>query len=55
MGDDERLPALRALAHPPGTLRQIAVAGLGHDEPTIVITNDLTTPPRRSSRPTPEG
>src|SRR5664280_607054 len=27
----------------PGTLRQIAVAGLGHDEPTILITNDLTS------------
>ena len=24
----------------PGTLRQLAVAGLGHDEPTILITND---------------
>jgi len=28
----------------PGTLRQLAVAGLGHDEPTILITNDLTSP-----------
>src|SRR5664279_4942414 len=27
----------------PGTLRQLAVAGLGHDEPTILITNDLTS------------
>ncbi len=26
----------------PGTLRQLAVAGLGHDEPTILITNNLT-------------
>ena len=40
----------------PGTLRQLAVAGLGHDEPTILITNDLDQPaPRRSSRPTPAG
>ena len=27
----------------PCTLRQLAVAGLGHDEPTILITNDLTS------------
>ncbi len=31
----------------PGTLRQLAVAGLGHDEPTILITNDLTSPTRK--------
>ena len=31
----------------PGTLRQIAVAGLGHDEPTILITNDLITPAKK--------
>ncbi len=31
----------------PGTLRQLAVAGLGHDEPTILITNDLTTPAKK--------
>jgi hypothetical protein len=31
----------------PGTLRQLAVAGLGHDEPTILITNDLTSPARK--------
>lgn len=31
----------------PGTLRQLAVAGLGHDEPTIVITNDLTSPAKK--------
>ena len=38
----------------PGTLRQLAVAGLGHDEPTILITNQhATCPPNRSSRPTP--
>ncbi|HEX2806477.1 MAG TPA: hypothetical protein VHN80_09950 [Kineosporiaceae bacterium] len=28
----------------PGTLRQLAVAGLGHDEPTLVITNRATIP-----------
>ena len=27
----------------PGTLRQLAVAGLGHDDPTILITTDLTS------------
>ena len=31
-------PAAR-LSDYPGTLRQLAVAGLGHDEPTILITN----------------
>lgn len=31
----------------PGTLRQLAVAGLGHDEPTILITNDLTSPTKK--------
>jgi transposase len=31
----------------PGTLRQLAVAGLGHDEPTILITNDLTSPAKQ--------
>ena len=31
----------------PGTLRQIAVAGLGHDEPTILITNDLNSPAKK--------
>ena len=35
------------LSNYPGTLRQLAVAGLGHDEPTILITNDLTTPTRK--------
>jgi transposase len=28
----------------PGTLRQLAITGLGHDEPTILITNNRTTP-----------
>lgn len=32
-------PAARLSAYP-GTVRQLAVAGLGHDEPTIMITND---------------
>ena len=31
----------------PATLRQLAVAGLGHDEPTILITNDLTSPAKK--------
>ena len=40
----------RPRRHPssyPGTLRQLAVAGLGHDEPTILITNDLTSPAKK--------
>jgi len=28
----------------PGTLRQLAIAGLGHDEPTLVITNGQASP-----------
>lgn len=39
-------PAATLSAYP-GTLRQIAVAGLGHDEPTIVITNDPTSPAKK--------
>ena len=35
------------LTNYPGTLRQLAVAGLGHDEPTILITNDLTSPTKK--------
>lgn len=31
----------------PGTARQLAVAGLGHDEPTILVTNDLTSPAKK--------
>lgn len=31
----------------PGTLRQLAVAGLGHDEPTILITNQHSMPARK--------
>lgn len=36
-------PAATLSAYP-GTVRQLAVAGLGHDEPTILITNDTDTP-----------
>ena len=36
-------PAAKLSSYP-GTLRQLAVAGLGHDEPTILITNDPTSP-----------
>jgi len=36
-------PAAKLSAYP-ATLRQLAVAGLGHDEPTILITNDHTSP-----------
>lgn len=32
-------PAARLSAYP-GTVRQLAITGLGHDEPTILITND---------------
>ena len=31
----------------PGTVRQLAVAGLGHDEPTILVTNDTDTPAKK--------
>ena len=31
----------------PGTLRQLAGAGLGHDEPTILVTNDPTSPAKK--------
>jgi hypothetical protein len=31
----------------PGTLRQLAIASLGHDEPTILITNDPTSPAKK--------
>jgi hypothetical protein len=39
-------PAATLSAYP-GTLRQLAVAGLGHDEPTILITNRPTMPTRQ--------
>jgi hypothetical protein len=31
------------LTHYPGTVRQLIVTGLGHDTPTVIITNDHTT------------
>ena len=33
-------PAARLSSYP-GTLRQLAVAGLGHEQPTILITNEI--------------
>jgi transposase len=36
-------PAATLSAYP-GTLRQLAITGLGHDEPTILITNNPDTP-----------
>ncbi len=30
----------------PGTVRQLAITGLGHDDPTILITNDRTRTPK---------
>ena len=39
-------PATRLSAYP-GTLRQLAITGLGHDEPTILITNQHTTPAKQ--------
>lgn len=39
-------PAAKLSSYP-GTLRQLAVAGLGHDEPTILITNDPTSPAKK--------
>ena len=29
----------------PGTVRQLIVTGLGRDAPTVIITNDTTSPP----------
>ena len=34
------------LSNYPGTIRQLAVTGLGHDKPTIIITNDTAMTPR---------
>ena len=31
----------------PTPLRQIAVRGLGHDHPTLILTNDRTSPPKK--------
>jgi hypothetical protein len=39
-------PAAKLSSYP-GTLRQLAVAGLGHDEPTILITNRDHLPARQ--------
>ena len=39
----------------PVPLRQIAVRGLGHDHPTLILTNDRDSPPKRSSAGTPNG
>jgi len=39
-------PAATLSAYP-GTLRQLAITGLGHDEPTILITNNHTTPTKQ--------
>jgi hypothetical protein len=39
-------PAARLSSYP-GTVRQFAVAGLGHDEPTILITNDTDSPAKK--------
>ena len=36
-------PAATLSAYP-GTLRQLAITGLGHDEPTILITNQQDIP-----------
>jgi transposase len=38
-------PAAR-LSNYPGPIRQLAVKGLGHDKPTIIITNDATMTPK---------
>jgi hypothetical protein len=37
----EEVVALKGVNHP---LRQIAIRNIGHDQPTLLITNDLTTP-----------
>ena len=39
-------PAAQLSAYP-RPLRQLAVTGLGHDQPTLLITNDHTTPARK--------
>jgi DNA-binding CsgD family transcriptional regulator len=39
-------PAVR-LSRYPGTVRQLIVAGLGRDTPTVIITNDTTTTAKR--------
>lgn len=37
----EQIVHLKGIEHP---LRQIAIRNIGHDQPTLLITNDLTTP-----------
>lgn len=37
----EQILDLKGIEHP---LRQIAIRNIGHDQPTLLITNDLTTP-----------
>jgi hypothetical protein len=37
----EQVIRLKGIDHP---LRQVAVANIGHDQPTLLVTNDLTTP-----------
>jgi hypothetical protein len=39
-------PSARLTAYP-GTVRQLAITGLGHDEPTILITNDTDLTPKK--------
>jgi hypothetical protein len=34
----------RIIADGPDPVRQIAIRNIGHDQPTLLITNDLTTP-----------
>jgi len=34
-------------------IRQIAIRNIGHEHPTLLITNDLATPPTTSSAATP--
>src|SRR5262249_27014809 len=38
-------PAVRLSTYP-GTVRQLAITGLGHDDPTILITNDRDRTPK---------
>lgn len=40
--EDKAVP----LTNYPGTVRQLIVTGLGHDQPTVIITNDHTTKTR---------
>jgi hypothetical protein len=47
-------PAATLSAYP-RPIRQLAVTGLGHDQPTLLITNRPSSQPGRSSRPTPNG